>query len=143
MSKVKKASFENEVDCEFKGIGIGKEKLRIGVNVGRDQIDLDKADELFCGSQLQVRVDCDPNRNKDVDGQQTMEGSTITLDGVANVLGYGVKTDHYSISLQFTIGAIELNEIGKFANRKGKLFCSRIGDAPTSGGDDGEGDAEL
>lgn len=133
-----KKTFDHEFDAEFSTVGIGAEKVRIGIKCDRADVDPDVAEELFCGAQIDVELDCDPNSKKDVDGQTTIEGTALKFAGTADVKRYSTTPDQYGASLQFSKSAVDLTILGKFSSCKGKIRATRIGAIETDGDDEGD-----
>ena len=81
---------------------------------------------------------CDPNAKNDADGQTTFTDTCLELDMVADANKYSVGAEGYSVSLSTTKSAIDVAVLGNFSAQKGRLFCTRLGDAKESddGGDD-------
>lgn len=127
----KETKFERRIPVEFGGVSLNKEKARIGFSVDRgdSSLDLEKADGLFAGAQLEVQLETDPNAGGDAAGQQTMDAADVTLDGVADVMRFSVASEKIGASLVFNIKAIDVAALTRFRNSKGHVSVRRIGDA--------------
>lgn len=121
--------FDHEFECTFKGVSIVKEKASVGLAIPRSDLDPDQADEVFCGAQLRVKLEADPNAKKREDpGQMKLVESGIDFGGIANCAGFGVKSGLINLTLQFQKAEVALDQLGKFAGLKGKVLCTRTGD---------------
>lgn len=129
------------LDCEFKGVSIGKDKLRLSVAFKRDDLELEAADRLFTGSQLNVNLSCDPNGKKDVDGQKKLADTTIDTDCVVECHGFRVASDRFSASLSMPKKGSDVKTLSEFANCSGKIKMKRTGDATPPADDAETGDS--
>ena len=127
MAKVK------TMDCEFKTVGIGKDVTRMSVSVPREKLSLQEADDLFTGSQISAKLSCDPNRNGDAEGQQTMPGCSLDLEVVADCHGFRASSDSFSTSLSMNKESVDLTFLSAFAGRKGTIKIERTGAAAGGG----------
>ena len=117
------------MECEYKGVGIGKDISRISISVAREKLSLKQADDLFVGSQIDAVMSCDPGNNGDAAGQQTMEGCSLDLNVVADCHGFRTDSERYSASLSINKKAVDLATLAQFANRKGTITATRMGAA--------------
>ena len=125
MGKKKK----RKLSVDFKGLNIGKNTARLSFHVDRGFLPLEDAAEMFVDSQLTCEIECDPNADKDVVGQQTIDGTKIELDVIADVTRFGVTADTFSAGLALNKGAVDLATLSQFANRKGSMAFERTGSA--------------
>ena len=134
MAKKKGKDGMTRLPVDYSNVSVGKERVRIGVKINRCDLTLARADALFCNAQLDATLKCDPNSKRDVEGQQTFEGLTLTVAMVAETKKYSVGAAVIGVSLSAPKTAIDIAELSKFAAVKGMMECTRIGDA----GEDGE-----
>lgn len=132
-----KKLFDHEYECTLKSVSIAKDKASVGLSIPRSDIGVDEADEVFCGAQLRVMIEADPNASKkEPDGQTKLVESSIDFEGIASCSGFGVKTGQINLSLQFQKAEVDLRQLGRFAALKGKVMCTRTGDCTTHEGEE-------
>lgn len=125
-----RTDFDHEFDCTFKSVSIAKEKASVGLTIQRNDIDVSQADSVFCGAQLTVLIEADPNARKgEPEGQQTICETTIAFEGIASCAGFSVRSEHINLSLQFQKSEVDLRQLGRFAALKGVVCCTRTGNA--------------
>jgi|GEM_PF-1727512 len=132
-----KKLFDHEYECTLKSVSIAKDKASVGLSIPRSDIGVDEADEIFCGAQLRVMLEADPNAGKkEPDGQTKLVESSIDFEGIATCSGYSVRTGVINLSLQFVKSEVDLRQLGRFAALKGKVMCTRTGDCTTHEGEE-------
>ncbi len=127
--------------AQFRSVGINTERLRVSLLIESGRLPLAKAREFFRNTQLEVRLDVDPNAGADANGQSTMINTTeATLEGVAICRKYSDGRKGYTASLSFPRSEIRLSgddggldALAKFANSAGRVALTRLGDAPERG----------
>lgn len=135
--KKKPAEFAHEFECTLKSVSIAKDKASVGLAIPRSKLGVDEADEIFCGAQLSVQLEADPNASKkEPDGQQKLCESTIDFEGIASCGGFGVKSEVINLSLQFVKSEVDLRQLGRFAALKGTVRCTRTGSCVSSSDED-------
>lgn len=114
-----------KVKAQLGKASIGKESASLGFKINRDSIDLEQAENFFCGARLQVTIhtDHDPDQKK-IEGT---EGET--LNSVVDVKRFGATTHEISGTLVFAVDEIERHDIADFAQREVLLIAERIGNA--------------
>lgn len=117
-----------DVPVEFGGVSVGQTTVRIGVRMNRDQVDLDVADEVFCGHRLNVEItlgksDEMPNQKKAFDAAYHVRGS-------ADVKHMGVNADVITSGLTFSLKEIDISEIARFSKGTGKLTVYNVAELP-------------
>lgn len=119
-----------ELRVNFKNASPTKTRRNLGVEMDRDELSIDNVDALLINSQLTCTIKCDPNAAGDAAGQQTFtEDDVLELDFTADVTNVTVTADVYRFTLALPLDAVEANSIERFRYRKGRLICSRVGQA--------------
>lgn len=124
---------------KFGNVSIGPEKASIGFVVDRANIALDEIEREVCGARLECVLLCDPNDQKDGEGQKTLPGietKVAEIKSVADVPGIGVKPDSIRFKLSFAVNSVDLATLAKLSQKAGRLTAERVGDAS----DEGEGE---
>ena len=129
MSKTK---HDYELEGHFKGVSIGTNTARLGFAIDRSEMTLEQADGVFSNSQLKATIVCDPNDHKDCEGQETFKDTGCKMDVIADVKGYRVSAKSFSSGLSLNKEEADIATLSTFANRKGKLLCTRVGDATSA-----------
>lgn len=130
-----------DIDVQFGNVSIGAENARLGVKIDRGNMDLDSADEMLCGKRLTGRIEvCPPGEQQ---GQQALPGMKDErphLDGTFDVKRFGVGASEISAGLTFSLGAIDVSELARFAKKNGRLIVTEAQYLPDDGeDDDGDG----
>lgn len=118
------------ISVNFKNASPTKKRRNLGVEMGRDEIDLETAAQLFINSQLECVISVDPNQDDDGEGQATFdpESDMVDLKFVAGVLNFTVNADVYAFTLQLPL-SLHADDVERFRYRKGRLVCKRTGAA--------------
>lgn len=131
----KKTKYEHSIPVKCNGVSI-KKNASISIGIDRENLELEDAERLFAGSQLEFLLTCDPNAGNDAEGQQTMDAATIELKGTANVGGFRTTTEHFACTLVLNKSAINIDTLAQFASTKSEIMCTRVGES--NGDDDDE-----
>lgn len=128
-----------ELRVNFKNASPTKTRRNLGIEMDRGELSLDNVDALLINASLECEIKCDPNAQKDAQGQQTFEaGDVLELAFTADVANVTVTADVYRFTLSLPLDTVEANSIERFRYRKGQLICSRVGQAalpPEESGD--------
>ena len=120
--------YERTHECRFAGVSVGKDTCRIGVRLDRCEMEDAEALELFVGRQLRVKLECDPNSKQDAEGQgQLIDGNLLGVETVAESKRLGVAVETFGVSLHVCKDAVEVGELARFANLRGRLHCTSVG----------------
>ncbi|MBA3480620.1 MAG: hypothetical protein H0T51_02290 [Pirellulales bacterium] len=120
---------ELNIGVAFGGVSFGDKTARIGVQIARDYIELDKADELFCDRRLHGLVvlghaDDDPRQFLALDDIQH------TINAVFDVKGFKVNAETLGIGLTFAKAELVNGELERFAKSSGRLIVTKSEDIP-------------
>lgn len=114
---------------EFGGVSCGRKMMSVGVKIGREELDIGTADEVFTDAQLEVRCVVDPLGNDDTPGQGRFANTDLELEGIAICHRLGVSKDAYTMRLSFVEDSIDQPALLKLAYRTGHIRAKRVGAA--------------
>lgn len=135
---------------EFGTLSLGKQKIRLPITVSRDEFEVAKFDELFCGKRCEVKLTIDPNAGGDAAGQGRLVDTDVVIQNFADIMGYRVSPKAFAFSLQFqedpdlarslisytgAVGTLDLKSIGSPDSARGPKLAGMSGDD----GDDEDG----
>lgn len=124
--------------CKFGNVGIGDETANLGLAVSREQLNIDAADDMFCGKRLKVRVVVSEG---DPDQKQFWDDLRWDIEATADVKSFRVTAKRIATSLVFQLSEISAEQLSHFARREGHVFVLKVHEAAADEGDeDKEGD---
>lgn len=136
-STKKSAKSTLDVLCTFGGISIGQETARVSVKIERNQIDLLRADECFCGKRLIGKIVL--GRQGESNGQgKLIEDTDYEVAGAFDVKRIGVTPSQIATGLTFALASINVEDLTHFAKGSGRMIVEEVQEIP----DDAGGDAE-
>lgn len=126
-----------DVPVEFGGVSIGDATARIGVRIDRSVMNINAADDIFCGHRLTGRVllggtDDQPGQTKFVDDIDHQ------VDGTFDVKRIGVNAKQITTGLTFSLADVDIQELAKFSKGSGRLVVHDVGELPDDAADDDE-----
>jgi hypothetical protein len=126
----RKAEEVLNVRVDFGNIGIGDETARVGIRIDRENLDVNRADEVFCGRRLTGKIIT--VRDGDAPEQRELidTGSQHELKGVFDVKQFSANRKRISTGLTFSLAEIDVSEIGHFAKRSGRLIVTSAEELP-------------
>lgn len=126
------------VPCSFGSVGFGKDTARIGIKVSREQLGLERADELLCGMRLTGKLTADKT---DPDQMQLpgMEGTHESVSGSFDVKSISLKPDEIGFGATFSVATVDQHALIALRSRTGRIV---ITDAEKLPDDDREGDGD-
>ena len=157
MAKSRKKYDQLKFPVVFKGMGSGKKRISIGVDMPygavspKDPKPIDREEywEHFVQKVLKVAMEADPNSKRDAKGQQSLiDDNTILLENVAEVAGFTAGSCGISFRLSFPKGAgVSADSLDEFVGQSGTLSWTVKGDREQRHrgkpkGDDEDGDEE-
>lgn len=144
----KRKAYESCFECEFGTPAIGKKGYRIPAEVARrlkdcdePQLDVDRADEIFTGNQLDLRLEYDPIGQDEAQGQKKILDTTCDLAFIGTCAGFTARAD----VIRVTLGVphdVDIHALEKFLGRTGKLAVSVLGPANPEEAAEENGEAE-
>jgi hypothetical protein len=132
-----------DIPVSFGGVSIGDQTARIGVKISRECLNIDAADEALCGKRLVGKVVL--GHNGDSAGQgKLFDGADHEISGAFDVKRFSVGPKEITAGLTFSLGSIDLSELGHFAKQSGRMLVESIlaipDDAANEDADGGEDD---
>jgi hypothetical protein len=128
------------IGVKFAGVSIGETTARIGISIDRELIELEAADDLFCNRRLIGQIEVEAGN--DAEGQKKLvDDLNHTIKGAFDIKGFRVTSANIAAGLTFSLNDVELNELGHFAKRAGKLTIVNVEAIP--GAEDGEDESET
>lgn len=118
-----------DIPVDFGTVSIGDSTSRIGVKVNRDNLNLDAANECFCGRRL-TGVVIKGGADESAGQMHLFDGQFPTVNGKFDVKGFRVTPDQIAISLTFSLNDIDVAELAQFSKGKGRLRVDDIGMIP-------------
>lgn len=127
-----------DVPVQFGGVSIGEDTGRVAVKIDREQLNIDAADEMFCGRRLTGRIVVVPS-GVDPDQQEMFDDNDRhELKSTFDVKRFGASRKEFCAGLTFALSEIDVGELGHFAKRSGRLIVAAVAELP-DGKDDVEG----
>lgn len=121
-----------DVAVSFGGVSIGDATARVGFSIEKESMTIDEAEEILCGKRLDGRLVALP-AGDDVD-QQLLPGADPgtkhELKGTFDVKGYRSTTKAISTGAVFLLTAIDIELLGHFAKRSGRLIVTDASEMP-------------
>ena len=114
---------------EFGGVSCGRKMMSVSLKIGREELDLGTADEVFTDAQLEVECVVDPLGGDDARGQGRFANTDLELKGIAICHRLGVSKDAYTMRLSFVEDSIDQPSLLKLAYRTGHIRAKRVGAA--------------
>ncbi|MGB0888913.1 MAG: hypothetical protein ACPGWS_01395 [Solirubrobacterales bacterium] len=117
-----------DLPVKFGNVSIGESTARLTANFERDRIPLDLADDSFCERRLIGRVVL--GHADDAPGQTKLVDSDHVIAGAFDVKGFSVKTKAIGTGFTFVLEEIDVAELAKFANGRGRLIVDEVTEIP-------------
>lgn len=130
-----------DIPVEFGGVSIGGSTTRIGVRINRDDLNINAADDVFCGHRLTGRVEL--GNGDESPGQTRFVDQTELLEGIFDCKRIGFDAGHISTGLTFNKKDIDMDLISRFAKGSGRLVITDVGEIPEDAEDDDEDQMRL
>ncbi len=127
-----------KTQVKFGSVNTGKDHVRIGIQLDRNNIGRDQAEDNFCGFRLQVKLTCPPQRAQLSPSLPGMEDADRTFEGVADAKSYSVTRSTIRSGLTFAISAVDATHLLPFAQREGWLEIINAVDIPDDDGDEAD-----
>jgi hypothetical protein len=115
-----KDNYELEVAVTFKGVSVGKGTGRISFSVDRNNMDIEKAEQFFCGRRLTGFLVAVRPKDEDPD-QQVMFDESHKLEGSFDLKQFACKPQEFTSSASFVLSEITFADLEFFSNRCGQL----------------------
>jgi hypothetical protein len=115
--------------CKFGNVNLGPDRCSISVTVDRSAIESTELEEAIVGARLETQITIDPAGKDDVEGQAKMvDTDSDPINSVADCPSLSLKAGKYGFRLSFATGSVNVAEVARMAQQKGKLSLWRVGD---------------
>ncbi len=125
-----------DIPVEFGGVNIGDGTARLGIAIDRGVLNINAADEAFCGKRLSGRVVL--GHSDESAGQTRFFEDDHQVEGVFDVKRIGVNLKQISAGLTFSLASVDVRELAKLSKGSGRLIVEQIEDLPDESEDDDE-----
>ncbi len=117
------------VPVNYGGVSIGESTARLGINIDRENLGIDRADDAFCNRRL---LGCVVLGHAEEDAAQLklIDGTDHIVRGSFDVKGFRVATDKIGTGLTFSLNDIDVGELAKFSKGSGRLLINEVADIP-------------
>jgi hypothetical protein len=142
MAKAKKNGQTSclDIPVEFGGVSIGDGTARIGIAIDRGVLNINAADESFCGKRLTGRVVL--GHSDESPGQSRFFDDDHQVEGVFDVKRIGVNLKQISTGLTFSVASVDVSELAKLSKGSGRLIVESIEQLPDDSDEDNDDDDE-
>jgi len=131
-----------ELGVSFGNVSIGDGTARLGIKLDREQVELETAEELFCGRRLTGQVVVVAN-GEDPDQRHLFDGNKPEIEATFDVKRFSMGPKDITTGLTFSIGDVDVETLSHFAKRKGELRIASVSKLEDASDDfDEEEDAE-
>jgi hypothetical protein len=125
--KKKEETYALNVPVAFGGVSIGEDTAKVSFSIERAAIDLERAEANLCGKRLTGKlVVCacgeDPNQ-KALPGMSDVKHE---LAATFDVKGFRCTPKLIASSASFMLSTIQVEELGHFAKKSGRLIVSEV-----------------
>jgi hypothetical protein len=131
-----------ELGVSFGNVSIGDGTARLGIKLDREQVELETAEELFCGRRLTgqvvvVAADEDPNQ------KHLFKGDKPEIEATFDVKRFSMGPKDITTGLTFSIGDVDVETLSHFAKRKGELRIASVSKLEDASDDFDDDDADT
>lgn len=113
----------------FGSINIGVETASVGIKIGRGVINLNMADELFCGRRLTGKIIL--GKIDEGDGQgKLIDDVDHEVQGAFDVSKFSCNKKQIGITASFSLEDIDIAELSVFSSKPGRLVIDSVGEIP-------------
>lgn len=124
-----------DIPCEFGGVSIGESSARLGVRINRSVLNINAADEAFCGHRLSGLVLL--GGHDDAPGQGTLwDDLEHRIDGSFDCKRLGISPEQISTGLTFSLVDVDISELAKFSKGIGRLVIRNVAAIPEDAPDE-------
>lgn len=116
-----------KIPVAFKNLSVGDETTTLGFSVIRERLNIDAAEQAFCGKRLKVCILV--GAGSDPDQGALWDDVQYRVDGIADAKKFSVTPKLINSSLKFTLSGVDVEELSHFAKRDGILIVTKVTDA--------------
>lgn len=112
-----------DLPCEFGGVSIGDKTARVGITVGRGDLDVEVADRHLVERRLTGTLLALPDGSQPDQG--TLPGVSdgrVQIDGTFDVKGVRLGGRTFTFGATFNLKGLDVEALSHFAKRAGKLL---------------------
>lgn len=113
-----------DVPVSFGDVSIGDGTASIGVSIDRSAVNVETAEQFFCGRRLSGRILVFPSGDDPT--QKYIPDTGVgrhEIESVFDCKRFGVSPKKLSTKLSFSLDGIALDELGQCAKRQGRLIA--------------------
>jgi len=125
MTKTKTPAAKFTAPVEFGNVSIGDGTVGLSIKIDRTHLDPQQADDLLCGRRLQSRLAVG-KPGDDVDQTYLFDDAEHKLTASFDVKGFAVKPKHIRATFCGALADLEIEELGHFAKRAGRLLIDAV-----------------
>jgi hypothetical protein len=125
------------IPVEYGNVNIGDQVARISLKIDRAKIDDTKALALLCARRLTGTITV---ANTDVDPRQKnfFDLATASIEGSFDTRRVSVGPNDFGTGVTVALAEIDVEELGKFAKKKGFLWIDAVEEIQVDEPEDGE-----
>lgn len=131
MAKSKAKTWDAEIEVDWGGLSIGDMTARLGLKVERERLELDEANELFCGKRCAVLI---ANKAAAENGQKQLKGmeksDVVEIEALVDIKSFNSTPKHFGTGLTFNLETVKPEMLAKFPKRRGVLCIQHKEDLP-------------
>lgn len=134
-----------DVPVSYGNVSIGDTFARLAVKIDKQQLNVETAEEFFCGRRLTGLLFV----GDDAEGQQVMfHGARPEIDGVFDAKAFRSTPKSIGAGLTFGVNDLDLGVLSKFAKHSGRFTVYDVqglddaNDDADEGGDAGDNDED-
>jgi hypothetical protein len=132
-----------DVPVDFKNVSIGKTTARLGASFDRSSLNINAADDTFCGHRLTGRVLLGGSDAANGQGQLFDEDEYDgVVSGIFDVKRISAGPDDISCGLTFSLKDVDIERLAKFSGGKGRVQIQDVAPLPEDVADEHEEDKE-
>jgi hypothetical protein len=128
-----KAFSEFNGGVTFGNVNVGVNAASVPIKIDRGVINLNMAEQLFCGHRLIGRIvlgTLDEANNTSETQTKLIDDVDHEVSGAFDVKRFSCSKKQIGITASFSLEDIEIGDLAKFANGSGRLIVSEIGEIP-------------
>lgn len=120
---------KRKIPCRFTSVGLQLEHRKIGVEIGRERLDIESADELFCGRRLTGTVEVTTD-NEDPDQVPLFDGQLPSVTASFDVKSFTAKPEVFTLGLVFAKDDVDPVTLDRFLKRSGRMTVTDVMEIP-------------
>ncbi len=131
MAKKKPTGDVLDLIVDFGNVSAGDKTAHIGIQVSRDRLKLNKAEQQFCEKRLSCCLVMSSDGSHPEQGKLNgMDGDEVELEAVFDVKSIRFTADDIAFGLTGALGSLDVGLLAKFAKKVGRLIVNDVADIP-------------